>query len=352
MNLIEQKMLDAYFENPPATDWLSVPTPFHPGVLGSQISRSPAWLAMQAIAMMTKAEQDRARLRRAEVRFEDEIEPDMPEKVLDPALPVPRTLTASELPATPVKRRNAKPVRFTPQQFRRKLDPIVLGLTAAERTDKVNHYRTVARMACEGADWDGSLEIAGPKIADQLLFGAEKLLFNVQERLRQTAKEINALARQSMGDEIPRQQLERLEWQQSGYRTQERHFELMFYAYRLERDEIVRTYEKGTGRSWGAYEGIKARAERSARRWKEKNRRRSSLSMVIENMTPAEYARWVEKESRYEPRLQGADAADEDAVEIDAVAYDAPEGTEWGGDDEWTGDGVHRQGNGDGFVIE
>jgi hypothetical protein len=76
--------------------------------------------------------------------------------------------------------------------------------------------------------------------------------------------------------------------------------------------------------------------------------------MVIENMSDAEYRKWVDTNKRYEPKADGTAAADEDVVNVDMAmeGYDAAEGSEWHGDDEWTGDGVHRQGNGDSYVIE
>ena len=175
-------------------------------------------------------------------------------------------------------------------------------------------------MMVDACDWDGSLEIVGPKIMDQLLYMCERLQWSVQERLRETAAKLDATARQTMGDEIPRQQIERLEWQQAGYRVQERHFDMMLYAFKDERDTVVSAYEGATDRKWGAYEGIKQRAERSARAWRDKNRRRSSLSMVIENMSTEEWNRWVDNNSRYEPKLNGVDASDDDAIDTEGMS--------------------------------
>ena len=351
MTLIEQKMLDAYFENPPLTDYLSLPGPFTPGVLGSPIAERILH-RKAATDMMTAAERDRDRLRRHTVRLAtQDFDVDAAERRLD-VIPGPKILIATELarPDKPAKR-NAKPVRFTPREFRRKMDPVALGMTAAERADKIMLYRDAARMMWQGADWDESLKIAMPKVMDQLLYMTERLLFNIQTSLKETADQLNALMRQSMGDEIPRQQLERLEWKQAGLRVQERHYQLMEFAFKAEHLMAVHDYEAGTGRSWGAYEGIKKRAERSARAWRSKVRRRSSMSMVIENMSEEDYARWVDTTKRYEPKADGTAASDEEVLNIDTgLGYDAAEGSEWAGDDEWSGDGVHRQGHDGGFI--
>lgn len=332
MNLIEQKMLDAYFDNPPACDVLVMETADHARVLGSEISRSPAWPAMQAIAMMTAEEKKRDAFARHQVRLmSEEFDVDAAERALDPALPVPRTLTASRLPET---KRNAKPVRFTPREFRRRMDPVMLGMTKTERDERIAQMRLALRLLVDACDWDPSLEIVGPKIADQMLYMCERLAFNVGDRMRETAQQINATSRQTMNDEIPRQQLERLEWRQSGFRVQERHFQMMEHAFKAEREIVVSAYEGATDRSWGAYEGIKLRAERSARRYREKVRKRSALSMVIENMDAEEYARWVEKESRYEPRLDGVAASDDDAHEDMRGILTGYDGEDWGGGDQ------------------
>ena len=324
MTTVKEKILavrlaKAYFENPPIGDYLSVPTLDHPGVLGCSIEKSPAWPAMQAVTMMLKDEQGRDALRRHTERLaSQEFDADAQERALDvTAIPGPKIFVMTELAkGEPKAQRNAKPVRFTPREFRRKLDPVALGMTAAERTDKIMLYRDAARMMWQGADWDESLKIAMPKMMDQLLYMTERLLFNVQNSLKETADQLNALARSSMGDEIPRQQLERLEWKQAGLRVQERHYQLMEFAFKAEHQMAVHDYEEATDRSWGAYEGIKKRAERSARAYRSKVARRSSLSMVIENMDDEEFARWVDSTKRYEPKHNGVDASDEDAVDL------------------------------------
>ena len=335
MNLIEQKMLDAYFEKPPLTDYLSIPTPEHRGVLGCSIERSPAWPAMQAIAMLTKEQRDADRLRRHVVRLAgEEFDVDAPERAVEVVLTVPRTLVGSTLP--PVKR-NAKPVRFTPREFRRKMDPLALNTDKVERDERIQQLRRAMRMILHAADWEGSLLIAPPKIADQMLYMCERLLHNVQNALKETAAQLNAATRQSMGDEIPRQQIDRLEWKQAGLRVQERHYEMMTFAFKEEHYLAVQSYENVTQRSWGAYEGIKKRAERSAREYRSKVRRRSSMSMVIENMSDAEYRQWVDNTKRYEPKLNGVDAADEDAVDmrgIDTGGWDQSDWDHHAGDDE------------------
>jgi hypothetical protein len=352
MNRKTAKILAIYFEDPPPGDYLTGSTVLHP-VLACPVERSPAWPAMQALGMLAAEQKGDNRLRRHIVRIGSEaFDVDHDERKLDIGFVAPRVLVASELPKEP-PRRNAKRVRFTPYQFRRSLDPLALGTTAQERTEKVNLYRQAARMMWNGADWDPSLEIASPKIAEQLLYMCERLLFNIQKALRDAAQQLNALSRQTMNDEIPRQQIERLEWKQAGLRVQERHYELMTFAFKAEYEAAKHAYEAGTGRSWGAYEGIKARAERSAREWRSKMRRRSSFSMVIENMSTEEFNRWAENTKRYEPKLDGVAVSDDDAEPgPEGGGYDAAEGSEWSGDDEWSGDGVHREGNGDGFVVE
>jgi hypothetical protein len=281
---------------------------------------------------MIAAERDRDRLRRHTERLaSQEFDVDADERKLDvTAIPGPKIHIMTELARSedPPKR-NAKPVRFTPREFRRKMDPVALGMTAAERTDKIMLYRDAARMMWQGADWDDSLKIAMPKIMDQMLYMTERLLFNIQNALKETADQLSALARQSMGDEIPRQQLERLEWKQAGLRVQERHYQLMEFAFKAEHQMAVHDYEEATGRSWGAYEGIKKRAERSARAYRSKVRQRTSLSMVIENMDDAEYSAWVEKTKRYEPRHNGTFAATGDELspeDLGQMPFDEDDG--------------------------
>jgi hypothetical protein len=352
MNRNDAKRLQTYFEDPPVTDYLTGSTKLDP-VLACPIERSPAWPAMQAIGML-KAEQTAAdRLRRHIVRLGNEaFDADHQERAIEPT--VNRVLIATQLAKEPPQRRNAKVVRFTPHQFRRRIDPLKLALTSEQLNDKVALYQNAARMMWNGADWDPSLEIAAPKIAEQLLYMCERLLFNIEKALRDCAQQLNALSRQTMNDEIPRQQIERLEWKQAGLRVQERHYQLMTYAFKAEAEAAKRYYEAGTGRSWGAYEGIKARAERSAREWRSKMRRRSSLSMVIENMTTEEFNRWAENTKRYEPKVNGVDLSDDEAGAADdmhgILTELTPEGMEWSGDDEWTSDGVHRQGHDGGFL--
>jgi hypothetical protein len=319
MNRKDAIRLDRYFENPPAGDWLASPTPFNPGVLGCSIEHQLAAAMMVARA---KQEADRARQSAASrQRIADEI--DLPEKLVDPALAgersIPRVLIATQLPVKP--KRNAKPVRFTPREFRQSLDPVLIAMTAEERNERVALYRTAAKMMWNGADWDDSLNIVSPKIMDQLLYMCERLLYSVHEALHKTGQEIKALQRQTMNDEIPRQQIERLEWRQAGLRVQERHFELMAYAFKSEHDLACRYWEGATGSKWGAYEGLKARKERSAREWRSKNRRRSSLSMVIENMSTEEFNQWVAKTQRYEPKLNGVEASDEEATPVDMAGW-------------------------------
>ena len=232
----------------------------------------------------------------------------LPEKALEAPLREPKVFrqTSHERNAGPAPSRRAQ--RFSPSMMKRELDPL-LALTKEQRDEKINRYRHAAKIMCGEADWDEALEIAGPKIIDQLLYMCERLVWGVQEKQRETAAQINALNRQTMGDEIPLQQLERLEMRQASLRVQERHFQMMSYAFQIERDPIVRA----SGLDWQAYEGIKQRSERSAKAWRSKVRRRSSLSQVIENMSDEEYRRWVDNTQRYEPKFDGVAVSDDEA---------------------------------------
>lgn len=300
------KRLARYFDNPPAVDWIDAPGR---RVLACPIEASPYWQNPQTLLAEQLCAAQRvkdARLRRHEERLAaEENDVDHVERAVDVA---PPRVFKDE---TPPAKRNAKPVRFTPREFRRKMDPVAIAMDAAERNQRIALYQNAARMMWQGADWDASLEIAGPKIADQLLYMCERLLFNVQSALKAAAEQLAAVSRQTIGDEIPRQQLERLEWKIAGLRVQERHYELMAYAFKVEHERAVRIYEHATDRKWGAYEGIKARAERSARAYRSKVRQRTSVSMVIENMSDAEYAKWVDNTKRYEPKRNGVDASEE-----------------------------------------
>jgi hypothetical protein len=304
MNLVTEKMLAAYFESPPLTDYLSLPHNGDPGTLGCLIAEGPMQRAAWAMITAERKAADRARQSQtSRQRADDAI--GINERFLNPA---PRVLpTVAPKPAErrePPPRRNAR--RFDPAEFRG--DPL-LALTKADRDAKINAYRYAAKVMCQEADWDENLAIAGPKIIDQLLYMCERLVHSVTLKQAEVAAQLKALARQTMGDEIPLQQIERCERQLQGLRVQQRHFELMNYAFQQERDPVV----SASGLDWGRYEGIKQRSERSAQAYRSKVHRRSSLAAVIENMSDAEYGRWVENTKRYEPRLNGVAASDEEA---------------------------------------
>ena len=304
MHHTTQKRLDRYFDNPPLTDYLSLPTAFHPGVLGCSIENR---LAAQLMLLADRIEADqnrRSAVRKQRHAFAGELaeeidaEPQGFVQEPEPVRPDPHA-------ATPRPRRNAR--CFEPAELRG--DPLH-ALTKAQRDAKINVYRYAAKIMCQEADWDENLLIAGPKIIDQLLYMTERLAFSVAERQRDVAAKLKALTRETLGDEIPIQQIEQAERQMKGLRVQQRHFELMGYAFRQQRDPIV----EATGIDWPRYEGLKARAERSAQAWRSKNRQRTAHSMVIENMSDAEYRRWVASTTRYEPRRNGVEASDEEGT--------------------------------------
>lgn len=319
MNLIEQKMLDAYFEKPPLTDYLSLPTGDHSGVLGCSITD-------RAVLMMVMAERAAAdRARRSHVsRQRDDDTIGLHDSYIEPtAKRGPKVLVGSTLP--PMERQLAPPpVRPTPWREKPGLparrnasrlsagdmrgDPL-LALTKDQRSDKINVYRWAAKIMCEESDWDEDLRIAGPKIIDQLLFMAERLTHNVEQAQKRTVDQINALQRQTMGDEIPIGQIERLERRLKGLHVQQRHFQLMFYAFGQEREPAI---ARSGLDNWERFEGIKQRAQRSHQEYVSKVRRRNSLSMVVEHMSDAEYRKWVASTTRYEPRRNGVEATDDD----------------------------------------
>lgn len=296
------KKLDRYFESPPAEDWLVLPGPFNPGVLGCSVTHQLA-AAMMTVASRTDADRSR-RSAASRQRADDTI--GLHDSYVEPTahlgLEVTRPTPWSEKPGLP-PRRNAR--RLDAGDMRG--DPL-LALTKQQREEKINVYRWAAKIMCQESDWDEDLRIAGPKIIDQLLYMAERLAHNVEQAQKRTVEQITALQRDTMNDEIPVVQLERLERRLKGLRVQQRHFQLMFYSFELEREPTI---ARSGIENWDQFEGLKKRAERSHQAYVSKVRQRTSLSMVIENMTDAQYREWVAKTRRYEPRANGVDASDE-----------------------------------------
>ena len=116
MNHVTAKLLTAYFDNPPLTDYLSIPTGDHPGVLGCSVEQSPAWPAMQAIGLMLAEQAKADRARRAAVsRQRDDDAIGFTDSYVEPTVRVPRVLVGSTLP--PMARQvDPVPVRPSPER--------------------------------------------------------------------------------------------------------------------------------------------------------------------------------------------------------------------------------------------
>lgn len=197
---------------------------------------------------------------------------------------VPEPKPASELPP-PRKRRHS----FTPSQLLRDEDPLEM-LGKPDRIQIIKHFRHAMKIMCEQGDWDPSLNISGPKIADQLRFLAEKLLHNIEESARFTRIEIERLRREGMDSEVPESQISTLQWKLTGFRVQEAHYRLMQHAFSLE-------YEGAIGRSgfknWGKYEGIAERNARSEKEYQLKRRQKGARADMLMHQSEENYERWL-----------------------------------------------------------
>ena len=300
------KRLAHYFDYPPSEDYLVPPGPFNAGVLACSIERSPAYEAIMGaigVALMAAEQKAADRTRRADVErqqgalniAEDHLEtthevwiesmtstvrraPRVLENLQPTMLPHPNSGRPPETRAA-----YARKVReFKPQDF--SIDPIKM-LTKEQRDDKVGRYRLLMAMCCEEADWDEDLRILWAKFGDHLMKMVERIGNRVNTEMEAVVKEINDLARSSIKDEIPLQRWDSLERRLRGMRVQRRHLDLMYHAFRLEREVVVM---KSGIRSW-EHQTLAQRAEYFRGDKGSKKAQREANVQHLENLSDKDY---------------------------------------------------------------
>lgn len=157
-------------------------------------------------------------------------------------------------------------------------------------------------------DWDESLAYAQLKEWDALAACYERLLFNTEQFGVKSSQELQRLYREAdaKNDEVPRQQVERLQRQLQGLRVQYWYYRRKFTVARKEREDFVAASPIG----FGPYRTIAERAKMGAAMWRQKKRARNAeLDRLIGLPQPA-YNQWLKESSTYYPEHDGVDATD------------------------------------------
>ena len=193
-------------------------------------------------------------------------------------LPHPNAARAPETQAEKLK----KIREFKPQDF--SVDPIRM-LTKQQRDDKIGRYRLIMAMCCEEADWDEDLRILWAKFGDHLMKMVERIGNRVDSELQSVIAEINDLTRTSIRDEIPLNRWDQLERRLRGMRVQRRHLDLMYHAFRLEREVMV---GKSGIRGWD-HQTLAQRAEYFRSDKGSKKALREANVQHLENLSDKDY---------------------------------------------------------------
>lgn len=298
-----------YFAQPPAEDWLTIladgqplrvlacPNPWRRTFLGKEgpdagkfecfindrTGETAGWVTTELAgppAPLRNATAEKAAL-------DGLTEAELGRNILVEHVRQPRVWKVPEPLPAPRKRRHT----LTPRDLlTENEDPLVM-LGKEDRLRIIRGFRTAMRIMCQLGDWDPSLNITGPKIADQLRFMVETLHYNVEGAAIKARTEIERVRREGMDGEVPENQISTLLWQATGYRIQEAHFKLMAHAFSLE-------YEAAIGNSgiknWRPYESKAARNARSEKEYQLKRRALGARADMLMHQSEANFERWLE----------------------------------------------------------